>query len=190
MSTAGIGRAQWATRPLCTRYLVVSFGAQPATLLVGNGFQPLSFHWALGTLDDGQAEILGWWQANLSEPCEWSAISNDLTDRGVRRIRVLTDFSGALGSPGDYETEFGGGFGSHTLSAAQQRRVAATGAQMRRVQAALSRAVLRHGAFADAESAAALVDRELQRLDRAFWSQPDVAARTLSRARMPLPVAA
>jgi len=182
--------ATWATRPLCTRYLVVVFGLQPTTLSVGNGSQALSFYWALGTLDDGDTEILGWWQAGDSEPFEWSTISNDLTARGVKHVRIFADSSGALDGAGADGTEFDGGFGSHSLSGAQQRRVAAAGAQMRHVQAALERAVLRHGAFANAEAAAALVDSQLQRLDRAFWSPPDVAARRAPLARMPLKVAA
>jgi hypothetical protein len=192
MSNAETGRmARWATRPLCTRYLVVNFGLQTAAVSDGSECRSLSFCWAMGTLSDGEAEILGWWQNSQPEPIGWSAISTDLTARGVKRIRMLVDSSGALDSPGCIDGPgFGGGPVTHPMSAALQRRVAEASARMRRVQASLSRAVLRHGAFADTESAAALVDSELQRLDRGFWSRPDVAARRSSQAHMPLLVAA
>ena len=178
----------WATRPLCTRYLVVSFGLQAIALSDGNEVRNHALCWALGTLDNGEAEILGWWQDGPTESIGWSAITTDLIARGVKRIRMLADSSGPPGSPSKaVESGFGGGASrTHSISAAQQRRVAVASARMRRVQASLSRAVLRHGAFADAESAAAFVDSELQRLDRGFWSQPEVAARRSSRARVPL----
>jgi hypothetical protein len=129
-SSARTGRmARWANRPLCTRYLVVNFGFQTAALSDGGEFRTLSFFWALGTLNDGEREILGWWQASETDPLRWSAISTDLTARGVQHIRVLADSSGELRSPVGVDGPGFSGSGSdtHSMSAAQQRRVAEAG---------------------------------------------------------------
>jgi hypothetical protein len=183
---------RWATRPLCTRYFLVNFSVQAVAVSDGSEFRNLAFWWALGTLKDGEREILGRWQASETDPLRWSSISLDLTARGVQEIRALADSSGELGCPVDFGGPACSGSGSntHSMSAAQQRHIAEAGTQTRRVQSALSRAVLKHGAFADPKSAATFVDSELQRLDRVFWSRPDVAAQRSSLTRMTLPVAA
>ncbi len=192
-NSAGSSRmARWATRPLCNIYLVVNFSLQAVAVSDGSECRSLAFWWALGTLKDGEREILGWWLAGETDPLRWSSISLDLTARGVQQIRALADSSGDLGCPVDVDEPAFSGSGSdiHSMSAAQQRRIAEAGTQKCRVQAALSRAVLKHGAFANPESAATFVDSELQRLDRVFWSQPNVAAQRSSLTRLTSPFAA
>jgi len=189
MSRAGTGHmAQWASRPLCAEYFFVSFGWQTAALSVGSDVRNLSFCWALGTLDDGQAEILGWWFGSQTGLDEWSTISTDLTARGVKRIRVLAAPTGALINQvrADSPCIHGDASSSHPLSEARKRRIADASAQMCLVRDSLSRAFSRHSALADADSIATLVDRELQHLDHRLWSHPDVAVQRSSRVSDPM----
>lgn len=85
MSTVlGVPLEIWPGRPLCRRYAVVVFGTAQLKRATG-ALVPRTFWWALGTLINGDREILGVWNSN-----EEGAIPSDvfgcLYDRGVEYI--------------------------------------------------------------------------------------------------------
>ncbi|RQO61746.1 hypothetical protein DBR47_06255 [Paucibacter sp. KBW04] len=83
--------AEWLSRPLCCRYALVHFAALPiqAPALVEESRSPLT--WALGTLSDGQRELLGAWRCSPMGAPDWRAVFVDLADRGVERIRFVAN---------------------------------------------------------------------------------------------------
>lgn len=182
MNTYGTRRwPDWRSRPLCANYLAVHLTEQ-STAIGGLGkAEVATFQWALGVLNDGQCEILGWWSDPVDDAADWSTVGADLSARGVERVRVLvasarlSNHASALGS-GDgrpVESPLRPSASIESLPARLQRHVRRASDAARGVEAALSRAIARHGAFACAKAAGSFVDEELKCMDRRLW--PDSA---------------
>lgn len=164
----------WWSRPLCANYLAVHLTEQ-STVAGGLGkAEVVTIQWALGVVNDGQCEVLGWWSHPSDSAIDWSTIAADLSARGVERVRVL------LGSPQIYnrDTAEGSAVCRSAASAVQpsasiedlparlHRHVVCASDIARGAQVALSRAIARRGVFACAKAATSFVDEELQRMDR------------------------
>lgn len=83
------GMKYWLRRPLCKRYAVVAFSAGSRLQLTGSAMSRRTICWALGTLINGDREILGAW--NLNEqgaiPAE---VFGRLYDRGIEYITYVS----------------------------------------------------------------------------------------------------
>jgi len=175
-----------SSRPLCCRYLVVVLDALTVKIGDADGVHQKVFCWAFGALGDGQHEVLGLWMRPDSDVSVWAAVSKDLEDRGVTRIRMTLGagnecpglaFPGvgvlpALSEPADLgeislRTRRRAGEG---LRIAQQMHTKAAGA------------IRRRGSFPDAIAAASYVCHALA---RAQSGSGDVVARRTSVRRSP-----
>lgn len=75
--------------PLCRRYLLVNFIAQPLSDGASTSGQASSTSWALGTHSDGQQEVLGVWRHATLGAIDWTEVFGEFLDRGVERIRFV-----------------------------------------------------------------------------------------------------
>lgn len=75
----------WLSRPLCRRYAVVAFSAASRLRVVGAVASSRTIWWALGTLINGDCEILGAWNSN-DEGAIPAEVFGGLYDRGVEYI--------------------------------------------------------------------------------------------------------
>lgn len=80
---------EWQSRPLCCRYLVVRFEALSIQVPKEGIARDLTTCWALGTLADGQREVLGVWLESLPGVIDSQKVFDDLKARGVERIRFV-----------------------------------------------------------------------------------------------------
>jgi len=96
MPKTNAGLAGLLTAPLCCRYLLAVF--DDTHIAVGQGEDACNqvLRWGLGTLLDGQLELLGVWQSASTDETLSARISEDLQLRGVEEIR----FVAGLQSPG------------------------------------------------------------------------------------------
>lgn len=188
MSTAGFRRmAGWSGRPLCSMYFIVTVGRAvhaPAAQCEVNGW---AFQWALGSLGDGQHEVLGCWRRVGPTPLDWSIVRADLALRGVTRIHSVRSASGTGDSGESAQTlNCDRALGVSTRAIAGSLRMQCLSAQAdavaHRTQRALSRSLARHCAFRSEDDAAAFVDHELQRLDRGLWLRPFAKPRVRTSA--------
>jgi hypothetical protein len=175
-------RPDWRSRPLCANYLAVHLTGQ-STVVDGLGkVEVVTFRWALGVVNEGQCEILGWWLHPADDALDWSTVGVDLSARGVERVRVLVasarlcNRDSTLGSGDDrpVASPLRPSASIESLPARLQRHVRRASDAARSVEAALSRAIARHGAFACAKAAGSFVDEELQRMDRRLWPDSTV----------------
>lgn len=75
----------WLRRPLCRRYAVVAFSAASRLQVTGAVAPSRTVWWALGTLINGDCEILGAWNSN-AEGAIPAEVFGGLYDRGVEYI--------------------------------------------------------------------------------------------------------
>jgi hypothetical protein len=182
--------ANWASRPLCARYLTVILAAQEVALETTGKPSAQTVWWALGDLDEGRFEILGYWQQSPLNSLTWSTIAFDLKVRGVERVRLalVSDHRGANKWLGEFLA--GGNAPPRPeetaevpdLSPRLQRCVARSVATSRRLSKALGHAARRLNSVRPETSVSAFLDRELQRLDRKLWSCPQHASPRLQRS--------
>jgi len=100
LSTCEDQAQRWLERPLCRRFATVVFcrnvsrwtGAAPAS--------SQAVWWALGTLNDGEAEVLGAWKEVDEKAALLSEVFGQLHERGVVSIRFC------VGNIGSTETVF------------------------------------------------------------------------------------
>ena len=83
------GRADLLSAPLCCRYLLAVF--EDTHITVGQGEDGCNqvLRWGLGTLSDGQLELLGVWQSASTDETLSARISEDLQLRGVEEVRFV-----------------------------------------------------------------------------------------------------
>lgn len=74
-------------RPLCCRYCLVHFAIHPLPVRAAAGASVWPVAWALGSLNDGQREVLGVWRNKIEGEVDWQTIFCDLAARGVEEIR-------------------------------------------------------------------------------------------------------
>lgn len=75
----------WLGRPLCKRYSVVVFNAASRSPVAGCAVSNRTIWWALGTLINGDREILGAWSSN-DEGVIPAEVFGRLYDRGVEYV--------------------------------------------------------------------------------------------------------
>ena len=191
-------RSNWASRPLCSRYRAVVLTAQEVELDKAGMSGVQTVWWALGDLDGGQLEILGYWRQSSLDPLTWSVIAFDLMVRGVERVQLalISDDRGAIKWLGEFVG--GGNALPHPEESAEvpdvsprlERCIARSVAASRRLRVALARAARRQNVVEHEPSASAFLDRELQRLDRQLWSYPHDALPRPQRSRTAVPARA
>lgn len=88
-------RQRWLSRPLCRHYSSVVFSTVPAPQEFAEPDTRRTICWALGTLVDGDGEVLGVWNTDQSSPAS-PEVFGDLYGRGVVAIRFcIGNISGA-----------------------------------------------------------------------------------------------
>lgn len=175
--------AAWQSRPLCCRYLLVSFGAQLMLVRADDAAFNFSATWALGELDDGQREVLGVWPAPIAEAPNWQEVFDDLAVRGVERIRFVVNADEktvraaqpsatvlSLGTPSSPSLA-----PSAALSPRLRRIVKSADDAAQQMQAALTHVVRRHGTFDSPGSALMALEQALQRLEQRLWVRPAIS---------------
>lgn len=180
----------WRSRPLCASYLAVHLTEQ-STVAGGLGkAEVVTIPWALGVLNDGQCEVLGWWLDPADNAVDWSTVGADLSARGVERVRVLL----ASAHLGNRDSVSGSGDCRPVANALRpsasivglparlQRHVRRASEVAGGMQAALSRAIARRGVFACAKAAGSFVDEELQRMDRWLWPDSTVVTSRVGKS--------
>ncbi len=76
--------------PLCCRYVVVHFDAQPIQLPPTGTLHELLVSWALGVARDGDWEVLGAWPQQDGGPTSWKSVFEKLVTRGLgKHIPVI-----------------------------------------------------------------------------------------------------
>jgi hypothetical protein len=187
-STRLDSQAGWEGRPLCCRYVLVHFAAQPIQARTGSAARGWTVTWALGAMRDEQPEAVGVWKHPIDGVLDWRSVFDDLAARGVERIRYaanldaaaaqttfpdLTVLSTAGSEPGELDVAAGqadqmstgmrrAGGGRHCDANGLPRR----GQQLARrvdqaaqlLQRGLSQAATRHGPFESGLVAAAFVE--------------------------------
>jgi len=153
-----------------------------------------TFWWALGDHDFGEREILGCWRQSSLDRAPWLDIACDLEARGVERVRVAfvsnekdaTQWLNGFLSAGSATSHAGVAESAPDLSPRLQRGLASSVAASRSMRMALAR-VFRRQRLENEASSFALLDRELQRLDRMLWSRPDGASLRSPQSRRSVP---
>jgi len=156
-----------SSRPLCCRYLVVVLDALTVQIEDADGVLQKCLFWAFGALADGQHEVLGLWVRPDSDVSALAAVSEDLEDRGVTRIRMTLGagnewpglaFSGIGVLPALAESADLGGLPART------RRRADEGLRIaQQMHTKAAQAIQRRGSFPDALAAASYVGHALAR---------------------------
>ena len=186
----------WATRPLCSTYAVLALMAHRLMLRGGDRPHQLALRWALGSLDDGVCEILGYWRQHVGETVTWSHIREDLKFRGVNTVRCeLAQWPYELDQPGVGVVVIGREQSSRPVventsdtPVRLQPRITSTIEVASRLHSTLASAVRRHEPFACSAAAEEFAGQELQRLDKQLWAS--LGARPLrSSRRSKLPTA-
>lgn len=199
MESTNLG-AKWQGRPLCCRYLLVSFASQPILVRVGAAAPGWSVTWALGTLSDGQREVLGAWQHSIGDVMNWQAVFDDLAVRGVERIRfVVTADADAARAALPHSAMLNSvvlesahiGTSPEALSPPLRRLADSAEAATQQMQAALARMIHRHGSFDSPQAAGLFLDAAFQRLEdrsraHALGGQYPQGPRALWRSVAPL----
>jgi len=170
--------AESECEPLCRSYVCAVFDVLSLRIQGEAGPRPVPLLWAIGILSDHLPHYLGAWHMRGPED-SWPAVADDLRDRGIERLRIVF-------APDPVETQ--------AALAAHYRGVtvvpAAASIDDSLIDPALSghrpyieralnvagplnlrlkRAVARHGPFAAASAAAALVRGSADRYIYANW---------------------
>ena len=89
----------WVHRPLCRRYAAAVFSCTGKLDLTANAGQPQAICWALGSLINGEGEVLGAWLNQDTTATAMPAVFGELQARGAEFIRFgVGDFRGAEAS--------------------------------------------------------------------------------------------
>jgi len=186
-------------RPLCRSYVAIHFNpvSVPISPISGAGEYSVQMLYGLGVLADGLPDYLGSWQFSSSKGSLWLAIARDLQDRGLERLRIV------IGpDPVEIEAAMAPRYRNNVVlpaSATLERPELKSTLSSHRpyveraldvanaLSLRLKRAATRHGPFADAAAAAALLRRSAERYIYCELSEPSEDGRALrSRALMSL----
>lgn len=80
----------WSTRPLCCRYLAVTFETQFVAVRRYEAVREHELRWAIGVVADGQCEVLGFWWDSIPGIFDWAEVFAELTLRGVESIAFVS----------------------------------------------------------------------------------------------------
>lgn len=161
---------------LCCRYVVARFAFMRALAWEGETSSCTSLMWAVGTLVDGQQELLGAWLVPSEGGGSLTDVLCELWARGVEHIEwaVLSDHLGPpavgkAGSPriGHWQNQSPLMAPNVALSPRTKRVIATSDVVCQRLQASMKRAARRRGGqFESAATAFACLKRQWQRQDR------------------------
>lgn len=84
------GANGWSTRPLCCRYLAVTFDTQFVAVRNCEAVREHELRWAIGVVADGQCEVLGFWWDSIPGSFNWAEVFAELTIRGVESIALVS----------------------------------------------------------------------------------------------------
>lgn len=179
----------WATRPLCSTYAALALMAQPMMFRSTGRPHQLTLRWALGSLDDGVCEVLGYWRQHVGEPVTYSRVRADLKLRGVNIVRCeLAQAPYELDQPKVGALVIGRRQSftpvveiTSDAPVRLQLRIKNTIELARRLHSKLAGAVLRHEPFACSAAAEEFAGLELQRLDKQLWACLDARPPRSSR---------
>jgi hypothetical protein len=161
--------------PLCRRYLLVLF--QSLRFRVDEEDEGLSDRqllWALGALADGQQELAGAWMGPESCESAWRDVFDALQKRGVEQIRFVVSanshgFQSALQRRYPKATVAAAAREASALSALPCKHRSALLASHKvadELQRLTSRAVTRHGPFANTGDAVSYIAEALRRAEQ------------------------
>ncbi|MFT7774801.1 transposase [Roseateles sp.] len=198
MNTSLISERDPEDQPLCRSYVSVLFNPISARVSGKADTHPMPMLWAIGVLYDGQPDYLGSWVASGPKDSQWLAIAEDLKARGVERIRFIigpspTEMQAAVTArccTGNW----------HCTALPISRMAIAPSVidallpghrpYIERVLevatplgARLKRALARHGSFASAAAAAALLRQSTKRYINAKWPEPETVPAPPLRAQ-------
>ncbi|MFG6432876.1 transposase [Pelomonas parva] len=78
----------WLSRPLCRRYIAAVFSSTDQLRLIANADGPQVICWALGSLINGESEVLGAWLSKDGTFSPRSSVFGELKARGAEFIRL------------------------------------------------------------------------------------------------------
>jgi hypothetical protein len=159
--------------PLCRSYVCIVFGAASPQCDGDSGTVAEQVCWAVGVLSDGQPHYLGSWQLR-DQADDWTRIAHDLLVRGIERLRFVVGpdpagidaamtplYSGVTVLPA---------FGKvldqaliDSLHPGHRPYFERAHEVTARLDQRFKRAIARHGAFASADAACALLRRCAER---------------------------
>jgi transposase-like protein len=114
--------AHWLGRPLCRRYVTVVFSTSPTMYLADRGGEPAGISWALGSLMNGELEVLGAWRTPPIAPAAHASVFGELHERGAEFIRC------GAGALADARPEFKRIYKTGALVASVEQALEAVGA--------------------------------------------------------------
>lgn len=91
MGNALLWRVDWNSRPLCARYQLVIVNTLDVPVHGGGEMGERRARWAVGTLPNGQCEVIGVWLQFVSACTSWGDFCDELAVRGVEHIRFVVD---------------------------------------------------------------------------------------------------
>lgn len=191
--------AKWQGHPLCCGYLLVHFAPQPIRVRVGGAEHSWHVTWALGTLSDGQREVLGTWLHSIGGVSNWQVVFDELAVRGVERIRFVVGADvnmaqgallGATTLPFDAQRRSANPEPFPALSLRLQNIMDSAQMQTRALQRELERLTRRHGAFDSAAASSEFLDRAIERIERRLWIDNSLRSDSLRQSGIGEPRAA
>lgn len=184
---------------LCRSYVCAAFHVLKLQIQCDAGAHAMQLLWAVGVLSDHRPHYLGAWHVQDPKDAWWRAIASDLHDRGIERLRIVigpdpVEIPTAMAPRYRYNTvlpafaTFAHPSIESTLSGHRkyvERALEVTNSLSLR----LKRAAARHGPFANAAAAAALLRRAADRCITRDWPEPSEPMRA-PRAAYVAPTAA
>lgn len=168
----------WLTLPLCGRYVVVHFNLVWVPQDAADQAVAATTICAIGTLTDGQHELMGAWFHPPEGSGVWPDVLRELWERGVEQIDWAVVSGQPAPSAGDeaVSPRVGHWLDESTLisptvilSPRMKRAMAMSHDRSQRLQAAMRRSARRRGGqFGSPESAFACLLRHWKRMDRQF----------------------
>lgn len=166
-------------KTLCVRYLAAHIARFQVQIGSPQQRTVRQVRLMLGTTNDGQHEILGWWAASLDRDTDWSEIADDLHLRGMEHI-CFVDFVPDVRAAfkADAKTELDVAKRALAVDALApalgtvlKRRSDHAAGIAQTIQLALTKAMHRSSSRAMPENVALdRLDERVQRLDRRLWS--------------------
>ena len=167
--------------PLCRSYVCAAFDVLKLQVLSDSGLHVTHLIWAVGVLSNHRPHYLGTWHVQGANDAGWRAIAGDLRARGVERLRIVigpdpVEMQAAMtphyrdASVLPASTPIAHPELASTLSGHRQyveRALEVTDSLALR----LKRAAARHGPFADAAAAAALLRRSAEHCVSRDWPE-------------------
>ncbi|HEY0956264.1 MAG TPA: transposase [Roseateles sp.] len=158
----------WFGSTLCCRYTVVQFGKLQLPMRIDGVLTTAEWHWALGLFTDGQFDVLGAWCDE--GPAMAQRIAADLHNRGLERVTALAADDGLIAAVrglGIKVCEHAAAErASSAASSRMQQAIRRTDTAAQHLQERMSRAVRKHGPFADEAEAADFIAQAFQRAER------------------------